>query len=52
LFIKTAIEDLGQMERCVERILFLVGDVEMVASALVELNRNVKHRLEIGQKMV
>jgi bacterioferritin len=51
LFIKTAIEDLEQIERCVEWIIFLVEDVEMVLSALVELIRDVKQRLDVGQKM-
>lgn len=32
LFIKTAIEEMGHIERCAERILFLNGEVEMVAA--------------------
>ncbi len=38
LFIRTAIEEMTHIERCAERIIFLGGDVEMVASNEVEEN--------------
>jgi bacterioferritin len=51
LFIKTAIEEMGHIERCAERILFLNGEVEMVASLEVEKIHDVRQMLEKGRKM-
>jgi len=39
LFMKTAIEEMGHIERCAERILFLGDEVEMVASMEVQGGR-------------
>ncbi len=36
LFFRTAIEEMGHIELCAERVLFLGGDVEMAASMDVE----------------
>ena len=36
LFIRTAIEEMGHIELCAERILFLGGEVEMVAAEEVK----------------
>jgi bacterioferritin len=51
LFIKTAIEEMGHIERCAERILFLGGEVEMVASQPVEKIHDVRKMLEMGRQM-
>ena len=51
LFIKTAIEEMGHIERCAERILFLRGEVEMVASLEVEKIHDVRQMLEKARKM-
>ena len=51
LFIKTAIEEMEHIERCAERILFLGGDVEMVASMPVEKIHDVKQMLAKARKM-
>ncbi len=51
LFIRTAIEEMGHIERCAERILFLGGDVEMVASAQVQKVQDVKKMLEMARTM-
>jgi bacterioferritin len=51
LFIKTAIEEMGHIERCAERILFLGGEVEMVAAMEVEKIRDVRQMLEKARKM-
>ena len=51
LFIKTAIEEMGHIERCAERILFLGGEVEMVASEPVEKIHDVKQMLVKARKM-
>ena len=51
LFIKTAIEEMGHIERCAERILFLGGDVEMVASSEVQKIHDVRQMLEMASKM-
>jgi bacterioferritin len=51
LFIKTAIEEMGHIERCAERVLFLDGDVEMVAAMEVEKIRDVRTMLEKARKM-
>ena len=51
LFIKTAIEEMGHIERCAERILFLGGEVEMVASMEVQEIHDVREMLEMARKM-
>jgi bacterioferritin len=51
LFMKTAIEEMGHVERCAERILFLGGEVEMVASESVQKVHDVKAMLELARKM-
>jgi bacterioferritin len=51
LFIKTAIEEMGHIERCAERILFLGGEVEMVASMEVQKIHKVRDMLEMARKM-
>ena len=51
MFIKTAIEEMGHIERCAERILFLNGEVEMVASLEVEKIHDVRQMLEKSRKM-
>jgi bacterioferritin len=51
LFIKTAIEEMGHIERCAERILFLGGEVEMVAAVPVEKIHDVQEMLELARKM-
>jgi len=51
LFIKTAIEEMGHIEHCAERILFLNGEVEMIASLEVEKIHDVRQMLEKGRKM-
>ena len=51
LFIKTAIEEMGHIERCAERILFLGGEVEMVAAQPVEKIHEVRKMLELARKM-
>jgi bacterioferritin len=51
LFIKTAIEEMGHIERCAERILFLGGEVEMVASQPVQKIHEVRKMLELARQM-
>ena len=51
LFMKTAIEEMEHVERCAERILFLGGEVEMVASGSVQKIYDVKEMLELARKM-
>ena len=51
LFIKTAIEEMGHIEVCAERILFLGGEVEMVAAMEVQKIHDVKEMLELARKM-
>jgi bacterioferritin len=51
LFIKTAIEEMRHIERCAERILFLGGEVEMVASMPVQKIHEVRKMLELARKM-
>jgi bacterioferritin len=51
LFLRTAIEEMGHVELCAERILFLGGDVEMVASAGVKKVQDVKQMLEMAGNM-
>lgn len=51
LFFKTAIEEMGHVERCAERILFLGGEVEIVASMEVQKIHDVRKMLELARKM-
>lgn len=51
LFFKTAIEAMGHIERCAERILFLGGEVEMVAAMPVEKIHDVRKMLEKARQM-
>ena len=51
LFFKTAIEEMGHVERCAERILFLGGEVEMVAAVEVQKIHDVKEMLQLARKM-
>jgi len=51
LFIKTAIEEMEHVEHCAERILFLGGDVEMVASTEVQKIHDVKQMLDMARQM-
>ena len=51
LFMKTAIEEMGHIEKCAERILFLGGDVEMSAFHEVEKVQDVKKMLEKARAM-
>ena len=51
LFIKTAIEEMGHIERCAERILFLSGEVEMTAAMPVQKIHDVRQMLELARKM-
>ena len=51
LFLKTAIEEMGHIERCAERILFLGGEVEMVASTVVQKIHDIKSMLELARSM-
>jgi bacterioferritin len=51
LFKKTAIEEMIHVERAAERILFLKGEVEMVASENVQKIREVREMLERAAAM-
>ena len=51
LFKKTAIEEMDHIERCSERILFLGGDVEMVASMEVQKIQDVREMLALAKQM-
>jgi bacterioferritin len=51
LFIKTAIEEMGHIERCAERILFLGGEVELVTAEKVKKIHEVKKMLEMARSM-
>lgn len=51
LFKKTAIQEMGHVERLSERILFLKGDVEMKATHEVEKIHDVKDMLNMARKM-
>lgn len=51
LFMRTAIEEMGHVEHCAERILFLGGEVEMVVSTGVEIIHDVKKMLEKARGM-
>jgi bacterioferritin len=51
LFKMTAIEEMQHIERLAERIIFLKGDVEMVASKHVKKIHNVKEMLDMAAAM-
>jgi bacterioferritin len=51
LFKRTAIEEMGHVERLAERILFLKGEVEMVTSAEVRKVHDVRAMLELARQM-
>lgn len=51
LFFRTAIEEMGHIERCAERIIFLGGDVEMVAAHPVSKIQDPKKMLELARQM-
>lgn len=51
LFFRTAIEEMQHIERCADRILFLGGDVEMVASEAVKKIHDVKEMLDLASQM-
>jgi bacterioferritin len=51
LFKRTAIEEMGHVEKLAERVLFLKGDVEMRISADVQKIQDVQKMLELAGKM-
>jgi bacterioferritin len=51
LFIRTAIEEMKHIELCAERIIFLGGDVDMVAANAVQKEQDVKKMLELARQM-
>lgn len=51
LFKRTAIEEMLHIEKLAERIIFLKGDVEMVAGTKVKKIHDVKEMLEMATKM-
>lgn len=51
LFLKTAVEEMGHVERCADRILFLGGEVEMAAAGTVEKIHDVKEMLKKARQM-
>jgi bacterioferritin len=51
LFKRTAIQEMIHIEKLSERILFLGGDVEMVAAVPVKQIRDVKQMLELARSM-
>jgi len=51
LFKRTAIEEMMHIERLAERVLFLKGDVEMVANDAVKKETDVKVMLEMAAGM-
>ena len=51
LFKRTAIEEMLHIEKLAERIIFLKGDVEMIASSEVKKIHDVKAMLEMAAKM-
>jgi len=51
LFIRTSIEEMQHIELCAERIIFLGGEVEMVAAEEVKKVHDVKKMLEQARKM-
>jgi bacterioferritin len=51
LLMRIAIQEMGHIERCAERILFLNGEVEMVAASEVKKIHDVKKMLEMARQM-
>lgn len=51
LYFQTAIEEMRHIERCAERILFLGGEVEMLASMEVQKIHDVRKMLELACEM-
>ena len=51
LFKRTAIEEMLHIEKLAERIIFLKGDVEMVASTEVTKTHDIKGMLDMASKM-
>jgi bacterioferritin len=51
LFLRTAIEEMGHIELCAERIIYMGGDAELVASRGVEKVQDVKKMLEMACAM-
>ncbi|MFA7420576.1 MAG: ferritin-like domain-containing protein [Melioribacteraceae bacterium] len=51
LFKRTAIEEMMHIERLADRILFLKGEVEIVASAAVQKIHDVKEMVKIAAEM-
>jgi len=51
LFRRTAIQEMGHIEELAERIIFLGGDVEMVAAQPVKKVTEVKAMLEMARQM-
>ena len=51
LFFKTAIEEMTHIEAAAERVLYLGGEVEMVASMEVQKIHEVKEMLKLARKM-
>ena len=51
LFKRTAIEEMLHIERLAERLLFIGGEVELVASQEVNKVHDMRKILEIGKKM-
>ena len=51
LFKRTAIEEMLHIERLADRILFLKGDVKMVASCEVNTAKDVKGMLKLASEM-
>ena len=51
LFKKTSIEEMGHIERCAERILFLGGEVEMIPAMGVQKIHAVREMLQVARKM-
>jgi bacterioferritin len=51
LFLRTAIEEMDHIERAAERLIFLGGDVEMVAAEEVKKIQDVKKMLEQARQM-
>jgi bacterioferritin len=51
LFKRTAIEEMGHVEKLAERILFLKGEIELRASGVVKKIHEVKPMLEMAASM-
>jgi bacterioferritin len=51
LYFRTAIEEMTHIERCAERILFLGGEVELVASSEVQKIHDVEQMLILSRKL-